>query len=340
VGVNKEVSVNYLGTETTCDSLSNYLGSREEQQGQACQAASSDHANDCCFEHCSLCGDGKADWETFVTYEGQSIACGDFEWILRGKSVAAGSDQCSAVKTEFFDKCCYEPPETSCNLCHVENDYLDVSAEAQVNYQGSQMKCINLYNSLFVREAADSNQCQDAKDAHAQDCCFEKCNMCKVGYLDTTATVRVGGVDMSCSALDMSFSKDVVMEGSEQCSEHRSQFSDACCYTIPNNPCRVCPSGSDVYGDVFVDFYGETKSCADIGNKLAVSEEASSETCSSTQRDFADSCCFERCPICPEGYNLNWGVYVEYNRATVACGEFDSIIRGNTINKHSNMYFV
>jgi len=104
VGVNKEVSVNYLGTETTCDSLSNYLGSREEQQGQACQAASSDHANDCCFEHCSLCGDGKADWETFVTYEGQSIACGDFEWILRGKSVAAGSDQCSAVKTEFFDK--------------------------------------------------------------------------------------------------------------------------------------------------------------------------------------------------------------------------------------------
>ena len=46
----------------------------------------------------------KADWETFVTYEGQSIACGDFEWILRGKSVAAGSDQCSAVKTEFFDK--------------------------------------------------------------------------------------------------------------------------------------------------------------------------------------------------------------------------------------------
>jgi len=204
-----------------------------------------------------------------------------------------------------------------------------------VNYQGSQMKCINLYNSLFVREAADSNQCQAAKDAHAQDCCFEKCNMCKVGYLDTTATVRVGGVDMSCSALDMSFSKDVVMEGSEQCNEHRSQFSDACCYTIPDNPCKVCPAGSDVYGDVSVDFYGETKSCADIGNKLAVSEEASSETCSSTQRDFADACCFERCPICPEGYNLNWGVDVEYNRGTVACGEFDSIIRGNAINKGS-----
>ena len=138
-----------------------------------------------------------------------------------------------------------------------------------MNYQGSQMKCISLYNSLFVREAADSNQCQAAKDSHAQDCCFEKCNMCKVGYLDTTATVRVGGVDMSCSALDMSFSKDVIMEGSEQCNEYRSQFSDACCYTIPDNPCKVCPAGSDVYGDVSVDFYGETKSCADIGNKLA-----------------------------------------------------------------------
>ena len=103
-GVNKEVSVNYLGTDTTCDSLSNYLGSREEQQGDKCLKASADHAGDCCYERCSLCGNGKADWETFVSYEGQSIACGDFEWILRGKSVAADSDQCTAVKDEFYDK--------------------------------------------------------------------------------------------------------------------------------------------------------------------------------------------------------------------------------------------
>ncbi len=103
LGVDKEASVNYLGTDTTCDSLSNYLGSREEQQGDVCQTASSDHSGDCCFERCSLCGDGKADWETFVMFEGQSIACGDFEWILRGKSVADGSEQCSAVKDEFYD---------------------------------------------------------------------------------------------------------------------------------------------------------------------------------------------------------------------------------------------
>ena len=93
VGVNKEASVLYLGTETTCESLSNYLGSREEQEGEACKSASANNSEICCFEQCSLCGEGKADWETFVTFEGQSVACGDFEWLLREKSVAAGSDQ-------------------------------------------------------------------------------------------------------------------------------------------------------------------------------------------------------------------------------------------------------
>jgi hypothetical protein len=105
-GVNKENFVSYLGVDTSCESLSNYLGSREEQQGEACQLALSEHSEECCFDMCSLCDDGKADWETFVQYEGQSMACGDFEWILRDKGVAAGTDQCAAVKGEFSEKVC------------------------------------------------------------------------------------------------------------------------------------------------------------------------------------------------------------------------------------------
>ncbi|KAL9184576.1 hypothetical protein ACHAXT_012546 [Thalassiosira profunda] len=335
MGVTKDASVKHLGTDTTCESLSNYLGSREEQTGDVCMAATKDHSEDCCYERCSLCGEGKADWETFVTYEGQSIACGDFEWILRGKNVAEGSDQCDAVKDEFYNRCCYEPPETSCNLCHVGRDYFDVNAEVPIQYQNSPMKCINLYNSLFVREAADSDQCQAAKDALAPTCCFEKCNMCEYGFLDTTAKVSVDGVEMSCSALDMSFSKDVVMEGSATCDQHRKDYADACCYTIPDNPCRVCPSGSDVNADMSINLYGENKNCRDIANKMAISEEASSDTCATTRADVSEACCFEKCPICPDGYNLKWEVDVEYNRATIACGEFEQILSGNAIHKGS-----
>lgn len=197
------------------------------------------------------------------------------------------------------------------------------------------MKCLNLYNSLFLREAADSNQCQAAKDEHADACCFEKCKVCEFGSLDTTATVNVNGTATSCSALESSFSKDVVVEGSTICSAKRAEYAAACCYTSPDNPCKVCPAGSDVNGDVSVNFYGETKSCADIGNKLALSEEAGSETCSATQKDFSRECCFERCPLCPDGFNLNWEVDIEYNRATIACGELDGIISGNAIHKSS-----
>ena len=337
IGVDKEQSVNYLGTETTCDSLSNYLGSREEQSGESCQKATTEHSEDCCYERCSLCGDGKADWETFVSYEGQSIACGDFEWILRGKNVEAGSDQCNAVKDDFFDKCCFEQPSTSCNLCHTAGEYggeyKDVNAKVEVNYQGSPMKCLSLYNSMFVRESTDSDQCQAAKDDHAEDCCFEKCKICKIGFLDTAATINVDGNEVSCTALDMSFSKEVVVEGTEQCTEMSAMHSDACCYTIPDNPCRVCPSGSDALGDVSLEIDGETKKCSDVANKLAMSEEAGSDTCSLAQNQYSEACCFERCAICPDGYNLNWEIDVEYNRATIACGEFDNILRGNAIEK-------
>ncbi len=208
-----------------------------------------------------------------------------------------------------------------------------MSPEVQISYQGSQMNCLSLYNSLFVREAADSDQCQAAKNEFSSSCCFEKCKMCTVGTLDAAATVNVTGIETSCSALDLSFSKDVVVEGSAQCNEQRSVYADTCCYTLPNNPCRVCPAGSDIIRDMSVDFYGDTKTCGDIGNKLAVSEEEGSESCLSTQLDFSEQCCFENCPICPEGYNLNWEVDVEYDMSTIACGEFDGIIRDNAIEK-------
>ncbi len=122
-----------------------------------------------------------------------------------------------------------------------------MSGDVQIVYQGADMKCLNLYNSLFVREAADSTQCQAAKDDHAELCCFEKCKLCEIGSsLDTAANVTVNVTAISCSALEMSFSKDVVVDGSTQCSAKRAEYVAACCYTSPDNPCRVCPAGFDV----------------------------------------------------------------------------------------------
>jgi hypothetical protein len=333
--VDTKAEVFYLGTNTTCENLSNYLGSREEQAGQTCQSATTDFADTCCYDQCSLCGEGKADWNTFVNYNGKSIACGDFEWILKGENVAADSDTCNTVKEEFFDKCCYEQPTTSCNLCQTGGKYLDVQPEVSVDFNGDSTTCINVYNSLFVREAADSDQCQEAKDSFAEDCCFEKCSLCQNGFIDTSVTVNVGGSDISCSALDLSFAQSVIIEGSAQCDTMRQDYAEACCYTMPDSPCRLCSGAYAAAGDVMVDFYGEQKTCSEISNKLAISEEAGSETCSSTQTDFISSCCYEKCPVCPTGSNLNWEVSVEYNKAMVSCGEFDTIIQSNTIAKGS-----
>jgi len=333
--VDTNAQVFYLGTNTTCENLSNYLGSREEQAGETCQAATTDFADSCCYDQCTLCGAGKADWNTFVTYNGKSIACGDFEWILKSDNVASDSDTCSEVKEEFYDKCCYEQPATSCNLCQGDSKYLDVQPDVGVEYQGESTTCLNVYNSLFVREAADSDQCQAAKDTLAGDCCFQKCNLCQSGFIDTSSKVTVDGIEMSCSALDMSFAQNVIAEGSDQCNAMRQNYAEACCYVLPDSPCRLCSGAYGSAGEVLVDFEGEQKTCSDIANKLALSVEEGSETCSATQAEFNQACCFEKCPVCPTGSNLNWEVDVEYNKATISCGEFDTIIQSNAISKGS-----
>ncbi len=334
--VKPETSVNFLGTSTTCETLANYLGSREEHSGETCQAISKDHYDECCYERCSLCGNGKADWSTFVNYEGSSIACGDFEWILKGRGITAESDTCTAVKEKYFSTCCYEPPEISCNLCHVNGNYLDVNRDAQITYLGSPTTCISLYNSLFVRESSLGDQCQAATDNYAESCCFEKCNLCQDGFVDTTATANIGGKEVSCSVLELSFSQNVIVEGSGECSSMKAAYAEACCYTIPQDPCRMCTGGSAVSENTLVEYYdGSEMSCSNVANKLAMSTEAGSSTCSSTQNDFKDACCYSSCPICPQGFNLNWEVDVEYNKAFIACGEFGQVIRANAIEKGS-----
>ena len=107
-------------------------------------------------------------------------------------------------------------------------------------------------------------------------------------------------------ALDMSFSKSIVVEGSNQSSTMHQDYADSCCYTILDTLCRL-------YSRASVNMHGVTKLCTKIVNKLAIFEEAGSETCFTTQNNFSKSCCYEKCPICPEGSNLNWEVGVEYN---------------------------
>jgi biotin carboxyl carrier protein len=271
-----------------------------------------------------------------VTYQEQSIACGDFEWILRGDNVAADSDTCQAIYDEFHEKCCYEPLSTSCNLCQDGINYLDVQPDVVVEYQAESTTCLSVYNSLFVREAADSEQCNAAKGALAGECCFQKCKLCQSGFIDTEASVLVDGSEISCSALDLSFSQSVIAEGSEQCNTMLQSYAEDCCYTMPDTPCRLCSGVYESSSDVMVDFYGEQRTCSQISNKLALSEEAGSETCSSIRNDFLETCCYEKCPVCPTGSNLSWEKSVEYDKSTISCGQFDSIIKNNAIAKGSD----
>ena len=121
------------------------------------------------------------------------------------------------------------------------------------------MNCLSLYNSLFVRESAESYQYEAAKAQHADQCCFEKCKLCKFGMLDATATVNINGFEQSC--------KNVVAEGSQQCEEECTGYASACCMVTTDNPCRMCPAGYEVDGDVMVDFYGEMRSCECISKQ-------------------------------------------------------------------------
>ena len=151
--VKEDTSVSFYGSSTTCSDLNSFLVSREEHVGFMCQTAKAEVQESCCYQQCTVCGDGSLYWDNPTKFNDITFACGELGWILSGNNVEQNSDDCNKMQQAYYDDCCSGPSElipdagTKCNLC----DTTGKDWYAQVEYEDKAMTCLELDSKLLQK---------------------------------------------------------------------------------------------------------------------------------------------------------------------------------------------
>lgn len=333
-----EMEVDFWGSPTNCSDAYDYLIRRIESDSDTCSSAKDSITDSCCYKKCSLCeGNQVQDFKQTVEFDGNKISCMQLHTV-KTIDVADGSQDCSNIKNQFADSCCYDAPETPCILCAEGS----VRKEIEVDFSGETQTCERVSNFLGSRMANGTEECASSKSEFMEFCCFDKCNLCQDDQLiDWDSYVEFEGEEgVSCGSFDWYFTSNAVEEGDEQCTNLQAAFSEKCCYTpidysVPS--CSLCKKNDiwyDINGDARVDFQGDSSSCTDISNSLFRKAEDSSPVCDDARNILFDTCCFEKCNLCGDGL-LDAAVEITYGDTATTCLELGLKFAANVIPEGS-----
>lgn len=154
--------VNHDGKNVSCGVIDNMLNA-EEEDSPTCTSAKETHFESCCFDKCSLCDGAQLAWDFTVDYENDSTkTCGDIEAIFAAKEVKSISEECSSIKVEYQDLCCFTPPVFPCNLCPEF-----VRWDETVEYEGVKSTC-KIASEMLKREENTTDTCSNAQEVCIQ----------------------------------------------------------------------------------------------------------------------------------------------------------------------------
>ena len=175
--------VEHEGSTMSCGVVDNIL-SAEEDGSPNCIASKETHSESCCFDKCSLCGTSQLAWDFVVDYYNDTTkTCGDIQAIFAANEVKvskefsllflhssdvrkltlmlpsqSNSKECSSVKIEYQDLCCFTPPSTPCELCP---EY--VRWDEVVDFGNDESTCKNAA-AMLKREEESSDTCSTSRE--------------------------------------------------------------------------------------------------------------------------------------------------------------------------------
>lgn len=178
------------------------------------------------------------------------------------------------------------------NITDKQNNENDVTAEVPTQNEPTNVMNNNIENNQS--NPTTSGDYQSNNDPNS--ILIEPCDICgSAGQIDWAKTVEFNGTDISCGEFGWIFAAGHVYEGSDQCLIMRASYFGSCCFTTPENGCKLCDTGVngpfyDVRTNVNVDFDGEQMSCAELSNKISTKFEAYSQTCTDSQTNHFSDC--------------------------------------------------
>jgi hypothetical protein len=110
--------IEYQGTTFSCSEVNNFL-SPFESTSQQCTNVKGLAFDTCCFDRCSLCGEGaRLDSEVLVDINGEQGTCADIESALFQEKITDGGQNCTLARSLFYDSCCWDIVSEDCLKLH------------------------------------------------------------------------------------------------------------------------------------------------------------------------------------------------------------------------------
>lgn len=300
-------------------------------------------------ERCTLCSDGMVLTDNVVDDDGVQASCSEIHKRLDATFVPILSDRCIETVSKFGKDCCIEESFRPCGICDqgARTEMLDNKI---IVYAGSRTTCRALSDS-FHHTKGSSFKCSLARSLMTSSCCAESCNVCPSGgEIMTENTIELDGKKVRCADAEISLKQAGVLNGSDQCSSFVSRFSDMCCSQVGNEeapslvpellstPCNVCLRNHihhELNSEAVIEYKGSSISCLDLNSILARHEFEASDTCSGTQSELFESCCYEKCSLCGDK-SLRWDSTVKFNDQIISCHELGSMFTLGTVREGSD----
>jgi hypothetical protein len=258
---------------------------------------------------CIICPDGTG-VDNFAPYAdtGDFRTCSDL--INEAKLYETGSDDCGWFET-YELQCCYTIPENPCIICPdgatAGDDYVPEYADNSV----TRTTCKDLIDGA-KRIESGSDAC-GLYDIDVAFCCPSPASVDDSAVAPTTTASTLGagtGADNLCIiCLDGTAADDFAPHAEDGDSRTCADFIDEaklyetgsddcgwfefqelyCCYTMPVNPCIICPDGATAGDDYVPDYEGNTLTCSDL-IESAKQFESGSDACVWYDIDVAYCC--------------------------------------------------
>ena len=258
---------------------------------------------------CIICPDG-TDVDNFAPYAdtGDFRTCANL--INEAKLYETGSDDCGLFEFEELN-CCYKKPDNPCNICPdgatAGDEYVPEYADNSV----TRATCKDLID--WAKQFETGSDACGRYDIDVAYCCPSPASVDDSAVAPTTTASTLGagtGADNLCIiCLDGTAADDFAPHAEDGDSRTCADFIDEaklyepgsddcgwfefqelyCCYTIPVNPCIICPDGATAGDDYVPEYEGNTATCSGLIGGVK-QFESGSDACGRYDIDVSHCC--------------------------------------------------
>jgi hypothetical protein len=290
-----QAKVTFEGRNISCLQLHTVTTLDVAVGSQDCSNLKSAFAESCCYDApetpCVVCAEGAIRKDVKIDFDGQAETCEKVVNFI-GSRMNNGTDECSSIKTEYMEYCCFD----KCSICK-ENDMIDW--DTFVEFQGVPDVSCGSFDWYFTSNMIEqgTENCTNLQNSYSEKCCYTPidytvpaCSICRQGEtwydINGRAKVDYEGEARTCTDVSNALFREAE-DSSDRCAQAKNEYFSSCCFA----KCDIC-QGAQLDAMVEVTYNETATTCLELGLAFAADVvKEGSEVCNRAKELLFEPCC-------------------------------------------------